>query len=99
MADRSGPGLLGLWRFPALDRAARMPSKRPLYDIGVQPGNKTIRRKSDQAITAELFGFSARKVTLYAKYGSALKWEQAPMQPQAGWKRLQIFVCRLVRTG
>ena len=56
-------------------------SKRPLYDIAVQPGNKTIRRKSDQLISAHLLGFSAHKVSLHAKYGGALKWEETAMQP------------------
>ncbi len=77
----AGPGYWG-YGASLLWTGSASPGKRPLYDIGVQPGNKTIRRKSDQAITAQLFGFSARKVTLYAKYGSALKWEQAPMQPR-----------------
>jgi hypothetical protein len=54
----------------------------PLYDIAVEPGNRTIRRKSDQAITARLLGFSTRDVTLHAKYGGATKWEQASMQPE-----------------
>ncbi len=55
---------------------------RPLYDVKVQPGNKTIRRKSDQVITAHLAGFSTDRVTLHAKYHAAAKWEQAPMQHQ-----------------
>ena len=56
MADRGRTGLLGLRRFPALDRQ-RSAGTPPLYDIAVQPGNKTIRRKSDQAITAQLNRF------------------------------------------
>ena len=38
------------------------PGKRPLYDLVVQPGNKTIRRKSDQPISAQFLGFSAHQV-------------------------------------
>ena len=56
------------------------PDKRPLYELTVQPGNKTIRRRSDQLITAHLLGFSAHKVTLHAKYGDALKWDAITMQ-------------------
>jgi hypothetical protein len=58
-------------------------SKRPIYDITVQPGDKTIRRKSDQLVTAQLFGFSAHNVTLHVKYGNAPKWDETPMQPKA----------------
>ncbi|MBV8573200.1 MAG: hypothetical protein JO319_21470 [Acidobacteriaceae bacterium] len=55
-------------------------SRRPLYDIAVEPGNRTVRRKSDQMITARLLGFSAHSVVLHARYASASKWEQIPMQ-------------------
>ena len=57
--------------------------KRPLYDVVVQPGNKTIRRKSDQLITAQLLGFAAHKVTIHAKYGGAPKWDEIAMAPKA----------------
>jgi len=57
------------------------PGKRPLYDLAVQPGNKTIRRKSDQLISAQLLGFSAHRVILHARYGEATKWDTASMQP------------------
>ena len=57
------------------------PGKRPLYDLAVQPGNKTIRRKSDQLISAQLLGFSAHQVVLHARYGDATKWDAASMQP------------------
>ncbi len=77
----AGPGYWGygaslLWTGKALAGA------RPLYDIVVQPGNKTVRRKSDQVITAELQNFSAPKVMLHAKYHGSLRWEQTPMQPE-----------------
>lgn len=56
-------------------------AKRPLYDISVAPGNKTIRRKTDQVITAKLNGFSSDHVSLYVKYGSSLRWDRTAMQP------------------
>jgi hypothetical protein len=76
----AGPGYWGygaslLWTGKATA------SRRPLYDIAVEPGNRTVRRKSDQLITAKLLGFSAHSITLHAKYTSATKWEQIPMQP------------------
>jgi hypothetical protein len=75
----SGPGYWGygaslLWTGQA------SAGKRPIYEVVVQPGDKTVRRKSDQAITAQLLGFSAHQVTLHAKYGGAPKWESVLMQ-------------------
>ncbi len=68
---------------------------RPLYDIRVQPGNKTIRRKSDQVITAHLAGFSTDQVALHAKYHGAAKWEQAPMQQQRNGNGYQFLFAGL----
>ena len=64
----------------------------PLYEIAVQPGNKTVRRKSDQAVTAKLLGFSSDQVNLFAKYRGSLKWEQTPMkaQPDSNGYRFQF---------
>lgn len=78
----AGPGYWGygaslLWTGKATA------SRRPLYDIAVQPGNRIVRRKSDQLVTARLLGFSARSITLHAKYASATKWEEIPMQPMS----------------
>ncbi|MCU1291625.1 MAG: hypothetical protein JWP08_475 [Bryobacterales bacterium] len=77
----AGPGFWGygaalLWTGTADAR------HKPLYEIAVQPGNKTIRRKSDQPINAQLLGFSQSSVTLHAKYRGSLKWETIPMQAQ-----------------
>ncbi len=73
----------GYWGYGASLLWAGTPrSVGPLYDISVAPGNKTIRRKSDQTVTAQLLGFSADKVTLWAKYKNGAQWEQVSMQPQ-----------------
>ncbi len=77
----AGPGYWG-YGASLLWTGSASTAKRPLYDIAVHPGNKIVRRKSDQMITAELLGFSAPNVTLYARYGGAAKWEQTPMQPR-----------------
>ncbi len=77
----AGPGYWG-YGASLLWTGSAPASKRPIYDITVQPGNKTIRRKSDQLVTARLFGFSARNVALHVKYGNAPKWDEAVMQPQ-----------------
>ncbi|HXM45378.1 MAG TPA: hypothetical protein VN924_29345 [Bryobacteraceae bacterium] len=77
----SGPGFLGygtslLWGgLPKGDLA-------PYYDISVAPGNRTVRRLADQLIGAQLKGFQAQRVRMFAKYASSSKWEQADMRPQ-----------------
>ena len=70
-------------------------SKRPLYQVLVQPGDKTVRRKSDQLVTAQLEGFSAREVTLHAKYGDAPKWETATMRPRSTGNGYQFLFAGL----
>ena len=73
----------GYWGYGASLLWAGTPrSTGPLYDINVTPGNRTIRRKSDQLVTARLLGFSAQKVSLYVKHKSGVQWEQVQMQPQ-----------------
>ncbi len=76
----AGPGYIGYGASLLWTGSARA-SQRPLYELAVQPGNKTIRRKSDQLIKAQLIGFSAGKVVLRARSGVAQKWEEAVMQP------------------
>lgn len=77
----SGPGFLGygtslLWgRLPKGELA-------PYYDISVTPGNRTVRRRADQLIAAQLKGFQAQRVRMFARYASSSKWEQAEMRPQ-----------------
>jgi hypothetical protein len=78
----AGPGFLGygaslLWAGAPKAGAARF------YEITVQPGNKLIRRRSDQVITAQL-SFEAPQVRLFAKYASTAKWEEAQMAPRNG---------------
>jgi hypothetical protein len=75
----AGPGFWG-YGASLLWTGSGNAAKKPLYALNVQPGNKTIRRKSDQMITAHLMGFNAHQVTLHAKYGDATKWDAAAMQ-------------------
>ncbi len=77
----SGPGFLGygtslLWGGLPKGELA------PYYDISVHPGNRTVRRRADQIISAELKGFQAQRVRMFAKYASSSKWEQAEMRPE-----------------
>ncbi|HVW85572.1 MAG TPA: hypothetical protein VHB50_12870, partial [Bryobacteraceae bacterium] len=78
-----GPGVLGtgtalLWGSYPKDQV------KLIYSIDVQPGSKTIRRKSDQVITAQLNGFTSSKASVWVRYVSGSKWEEGPMQPQSG---------------
>jgi len=79
----AGPGFIGygsslLW-------AGTPPGEnRPFYDIRVQPGNQRVRRGGDQLVTAQLVGFQAGKVRLFARYESASKWEEVLMEPEPG---------------
>jgi hypothetical protein len=70
-------------------------AKRPLYEVLVKPGDKTVRRKSDQLVTAELEGFSSREVTLHARYGGAPKWETASMQARPAGSGYQFLFAGL----
>jgi len=88
----AGPGYLGygaalLW---AGDAGAA-----PLYDLRVSPGDATVRRNSDQLISVQPRGLQASGVRLYARYESASKWEQLPMQPQPGTSDFQFLFAGL----
>jgi hypothetical protein len=65
---------------------------KPYYAVRVEPGNKTIRKRSDLMISATLMGFQAPKVRFFAKYASGSKWEQADMQPRPGASEYQFLI-------
>jgi len=87
----SGPGYLGygtslLWGgLPKGDM-------KPFYAVKVDPGNKTVRKRSDQLITATLVGFTAPKVRFFGRYTSASKWDQAEMATQPGGNAYQFLI-------
>jgi hypothetical protein len=90
----AGPGYFGygaslLW--------AGMPKgvKGSYYDILVDPGNKLVRRKADQMVTATLMGFQAPQVKMFARYKSASKWEEAPMLPRANGTAYEFLFAAL----
>ena len=77
----AGPGFWGygaalLWAGPS---RVEQPA---FYDIVVEPGNRTVRRKADQLVTARTVGFTAQHARLFVKYASAAKWEETAMRPQ-----------------
>jgi hypothetical protein len=87
----AGPGYLGygsalLW---AGD------TKTPLYEMRVTPGNAVVRRNADLLVTAVPHGIQPDKVRIFARYESASKWEQLPMQSQAGSTGFQFLFAGL----
>jgi hypothetical protein len=90
----AGPGYLGhgaalLWA------ASPRSGSAPFYDIQVTPGDVSVRRNADQIVTAQVIGLQTDAVRLYARYQSASKWEQVPMQPQAGASGFQFVFAGL----
>jgi hypothetical protein len=78
----AGPGYLG---YGAKTLWAGLPkgATAAFYDIKIDPGNKLVRRKADQMVTATLVGFQAPMVKMFARYKTASKWEEAPMLPRS----------------
>ncbi|MBS1801527.1 MAG: hypothetical protein JSS95_17080 [Acidobacteria bacterium] len=66
----------------------------PLYSLAVEPGDVTVRRNSDQLITAHVVGLHPEKVQLFAHYQSAKGWEPVAMQmlPDQGGSASYQFV-------
>src|SRR4051812_5662074 len=87
----SGPGFLG-YGTSLLWGGLPKGEMKPYYAIKVEPGNKTIRKRSDLMISATLMGFQAPKVRFFAKYASASQWEQAEMRTEAGGSSYQFLI-------
>ena len=84
----AGPGYLGhgaalLWTGSAHGAA-------PLYNLQVTPGDASVRRNTDEVVTAQITGLQPNNVRLYARSQSTSKWEQLSMQPQAGASGFQF---------
>ncbi|MBL8219711.1 MAG: hypothetical protein JNL62_10800, partial [Bryobacterales bacterium] len=92
----SGPGYWGhganlLW-------AGNPRDAQPFYSISVQPGDRKVRRRTDQLVTAQLLGFQSQNVRLYAKYDGTTKWEQVSMNPQVGGSGFEFLFAGLPET-
>ena len=88
----AGPGFLGygaslLWTGAKKNAA-------PLYALTVKPGNLTVRRNSDELITAHVTGMAPNKAQLFARYQSSSGWEGVAMQsaPDAGNGAMYRFI-------
>src|SRR3984893_11358608 len=64
----------------------------PLTGLQVSPGDATVRRNTDQVITAQTPGLLTPQIVLYARYQSAAKWEQVAMQPRSGASGYQFVL-------
>jgi hypothetical protein len=89
----AGPGYLGhgaslLWAGPKN-------GVESVYDIVVSPGSRSVRRRSDQLVTARLVGFDAKQVRLLARFGGSTKWEDAPMQVQPNGSAYEFLFAAL----
>jgi hypothetical protein len=93
----SGPGFLG-YGTSLLWGGVPKGGVKPYYDIKVEPGNRTVRKRSDQAITARLVGFTAPKVRFFAKYASSSRWEQAEMGTEPGGSAYQFLIAGVPET-
>jgi hypothetical protein len=80
----AGPGYLGYGTSLLWAGAPKNGTNHAFYDIVVTPGDRTVRRKADQPVTAQLLGFEAPKVRLFARYQGASKWEPVDMLPSPG---------------
>jgi hypothetical protein len=76
----AAPGFLGYGSHLLWTATAR--GVAPRFDIQITPGDVTIRRHSDQLITARPEGIRARELLLFAHYQSGVKWERVAMQPR-----------------
>ena len=88
-----GYGARLLWAGPP--RGVEQPA---FYDIRVTPGDRTIRRGGSQTITAELIGFEAAAVRLFARYRDSAKWEEAPMVQREGSSAYEFLFAGLPAT-
>ncbi len=91
----AGPGFLGYGSSLLWAGMPRGINGGSFYDIIVEPGNKMVRRKSDQMITATLTGFQAPQVRLCARYKSASKWEEAAMLPRSSGTAYEFLFAAL----
>ena len=89
----AGPGFLG--HGAALLWVGTAHAGAPIYDLQVAPGDAAVRRNTNQLVTAEVRGIQTPRVTLYARYQSASKWEQVSMLPQPSGPGFQFLFAGL----
>ena len=84
-----GPGWFGHGASLLWAGTPRVGSSNAFYEIIVERGTKSVRRRADMAVTAQLVGFTSAKAQLFAKFASSSQWEPAPMEPhESGFRFL-----------
>ncbi len=89
----AAPGFMGygaalLWRGSGANLV-------PFYNIKVSPGDASVRRNTDELVTAQTIGFEPSQVHLFARYNSASKWNEVSMLPQPGGSGFQFMFAGL----
>src|SRR5580704_17063262 len=79
-----GPGVFGYGTQVLWGSLPKNTATVGVYSVSVDPGSKTVRRRSDLPVKARLTGYTASKASLWARYASSGKWEEAPMQVENG---------------
>jgi hypothetical protein len=88
-----GPGYLGYGS--ALLWMGGRGNVAPMYDLRITPGDATVRKNSDELVTAVPIGLQAQKVSIFARYANATKWSELNMQPQQGGSGYQFLFAGL----
>lgn len=88
-----GPGFLGYGA--ALLWMGGRGNVAPMYDLQVTPGNATVRKNSDELVTATPIGLQASKVSIFARFQNSAKWSQVDMKPQQNGNGYQFLFAGL----
>ena len=88
-----GPGFLGYGA--ALLWMGGRGNIAPMYDLQVTPGNATVRKNSDELVTATPIGLQADKVSIFARFENSAKWAQVEMKPQQNGNGYQFLFAGL----
>ena len=67
---------------------------KPFYSITVEPGSKTIRRKTDLMVSAHITGFSASKATCSGALCQRGQVGRSSHAAASGRLRIRLPVCR-----
>jgi hypothetical protein len=92
-----GPGFLG-YGTSLLWGGSPKAGMKPFYDIEVQPGNHTVKKRANETITARLIGFTAPKVRLFGKYSSSSQWDPVEMRTQADGTAYEFVIPGLLES-
>jgi len=74
----AGPGYLG-YGTARLWAGWLKPKISALYQILVEPGSTTIRRRADLPVNAKTVGFYSPTARIYVRFASSAKWEETLM--------------------